>query len=240
MSVKVWHFFLQLPLITHLSKNQEGYCIGSSQLSNPDTITSPSSSVIRDSYIKTSQSPALTRLHPNVVNNKLYRLTECCLPASFTLSSISTAEPLQIVFHLADPHIHAQLMWRYNWPAVCLSASFLIKVCCAFPGLIALWGTPACDWAVPRSLLQKEQLQFCWFVSWSLGPLKPIWVILSNLTHTLMSASFLFFIPGKKICFLPRYVVSFAKPRLATSLRTRDLWASEWNFCQCVTQTAAF
>lgn len=110
-----------------------------------------------------------------------------------------------------------------NWLAVCLSALFLIKVCCACPGLIAFWGTSVCDWAAHlRADRATAILLICFMI---LGPLQPIGVILSILTNTLVSASFLY--SQKNILFAE--VCGFLSQTEISPI-PRDLWASEWIF----------
>lgn len=70
------------------------------------------------------------------------------------------------------------------------------------------------------------------------GPFQPFRVIFSNLANTFVPTSF-----SRLYCheyFPQRYVVSFAKLRLALSPWTRDLCASELNSCHCMTQAAHF
>lgn len=98
-------------------------------------------------------------------------------------------------------------------PSVCLS--FLIKVFVLVPGWLLSEALTELHTSEPLVERATAIFLICFMI---LGPLKPIWVILSNLTNTLELASFLFFIPRKKKnSFLLRCVVSFTTLSLTPS-----------------------
>lgn len=127
----------------------------------------------------------------------------------------------------------------HHWPAVCVSGSVLMKICCTSPSLIALWSLlHVTELHSSESVRERATtiLLICFLI---LGPSKPFWSVLLALTNTLAWASFLFFIP-RNIFFLQRYVVLLTELRLALSLCMGDLWVLEWKFSQYMTQTTDF